>query len=82
MLSLFKSPIIGNIVPCSYLPFGSGPRACIGERFAMIEMKITMVRLLQKFHIEKHEKTKQKLLNGSLFLSIYKDSFVKLVERK
>jgi len=72
----------GNIVPCSYLPFGSGPRACIGERFAMIEMKITMVRLLQKFHIEKHEKTKQKLLNGSLFLSTYKDSFVKLVERK
>lgn len=38
-----------QIKPYSFLPFGAGPRSCIGSRFAMLETKIAMVRVLRQF---------------------------------
>lgn len=36
----------------SYMPFGVGPRQCIGFRFALLEMKTAMFKILSrvKFH--------------------------------
>jgi len=36
----------------SYLPFGAGPRMCIGNHFAMMEMQLILVMLLRKFDFE------------------------------
>jgi len=33
----------------SFLPFGAGNRSCVGNRFALIEAKILIVRIFQKF---------------------------------
>ncbi|WAQ96340.1 CP3A4-like protein, partial [Mya arenaria] len=42
-----------NIKPYSYLPFGAGPRMCIGMRFALLEIKVAVGRILQNFTFAK-----------------------------
>jgi cytochrome P450 len=38
-----------------YLPFGGGPRVCIGQNFALTEAMFVVVRLLQCFKIESRD---------------------------
>ncbi|RZC41759.1 p450 domain containing protein, partial [Asbolus verrucosus] len=40
-----------KILPGTYLPFGIGPRNCIGSRFAILEIKTLFFHLLSKFDI-------------------------------
>jgi len=35
--------------PYEYLPFGAGPRMCIGTHFALMQMKIILSMMLQRF---------------------------------
>lgn len=42
----------GEIKPFTYLPFGLGPRNCIGSRFALMECKAILFYLLTTFTFE------------------------------
>lgn len=51
--------------PYSYMPFGHGPRSCIGMRLAQLETKMAIVRLLQTFRLCKASETKIEFDNTS-----------------
>ncbi|XP_030758710.1 cytochrome P450 9e2-like [Sitophilus oryzae] len=46
-----------KIVPGTYMPFGMGPRNCIGSRFALLEIKALVVSFLSQFSLEPVKKT-------------------------
>jgi cytochrome P450 len=45
--SRFDSP-----APAAYIPFGAGPRSCIGSEFAMLEAQLITAMVMQSFHLD------------------------------
>lgn len=52
--------------PLLYLAFGLGPRNCVGMKFAIVEMKLALVKLLLKFefHPTKNTPVNLKTIEG------------------
>ena len=41
-----------SIVPYTFLPFGGGPRLCIGMQFALMEMELAITHFIQRFDFQ------------------------------
>ncbi|XP_049539830.1 probable cytochrome P450 9f2 [Anopheles darlingi] len=69
--------------PAVYLPFGIGPRNCIGSRFALMEVKAIVYHLLLTFRFERTEKTPvpMRLAKGFTTLQAADGVHLKLVPR-
>ena len=47
--------------PLCHLPFGWGPRSCIGMRFALMEAKMALVNILKSYKFKRGPDTQVRL---------------------
>jgi cytochrome P450 len=48
----FTSEGVAQRPKCAYFPFLAGPHQCIGSEFAMLEMRLVVAMVLQRFDVE------------------------------
>jgi cytochrome P450 len=54
-----------------YLPFGDGPRICLGMKFALMQSKAAIAAIIKNFVISVNEKTADKMvLEAKEFLNV------------
>lgn len=65
----FKEDARGDRHHFTFIPFGEGPRICIGMRFGLLVVKIALAQILSQYRFTKNEKTSTELeINSTAFV--------------
>ena len=70
-----------DLIPYTWRPFGSGNRVCLGQRLAIVEIKIFMAKFLKAFKIVKTPRTNIEPGPGGFIMILYPQVVVKLEPR-
>lgn len=69
--------------PFTYLPFGAGPRSCLGVRLGLLEVKLTLLHVLSNFRFEACPETQVPLqLESKSALGPKNGIYIKIVSRR
>lgn len=67
----FTQENIKNRHPMAYIPFGDGPRNCIGMRFAIMELLVAISSVVDNFKLTLNPKTKTPFAFDPKEINIY-----------
>lgn len=67
-----------NVPPFAYMPFGFGPRSCIGKRLANLELEIATMKIIRNFELSWPHK--DMLFSGKLLYGISDPLKIKVKE--
>lgn len=67
---------------CSFMPFGDGPRNCIGLRFGMLETKIAVAVIIREFKLSRTKNTcNPMMIDPKTVVAVPKDAIWWKVEK-
>jgi cytochrome P450 len=65
----------------TYFPYGFGPRICMGERLANLEMRLLILEIVKYFRLELTPGMETMKMNAQVSLRLEKDLMLKLTKR-